>query len=600
MVTAKHGNADSLCIAEGKKTDLWKIGEDFYCPKCKFIQRSVFYFDHHMETGHKTSLLLCFKCNSTFENETELEEHCLKKHLDPENYMFLCYLCPQIFEDILKLDAHIKLCHGPECASFISFGDNKLSEIQKAKAMKNIFSCSLCTLSFNTQTELDEHTESNHPVLHCLNCKFSTRSSFVLHHHLQHVHMFRCRGCNVFFVSLQQLKDHIKASQHSQTQFRNKFDKSSSSKKAVVERRITYPCSKCSEKFTELKQVQTHMDVAHHRVVSFCKICEIAFSEEQHLQAHHVAMHVPKKSEVKTEVPFKCSVCSSKFDRLIDLNKHIKATHPLIKCLSCSLSLRYPEKVRAHMKNIHKEDFHLCNACFLGFKSKELLDNHTEEFHNQSSNQKEIKSFGKAKAVRSRKTKGRNLGVQKLVQDQVVVAKQVPLTTSESVAIDTSFKAIPCSVCSIEFGCRADLIKHIDDKHPVIKCLVCPLSFRSTEKVASHMKNIHQQEYQTESKSVSAQKDQRIENAIRIVETESENREYDHETFESSYDPLEPEVDIIEIDEKFILEEEVPITNTNGQAKKAQSGVDLNFRIQHDVFVIEECEMIAVDECDLN
>ena len=64
-------------VAVEKKSVFWKIGDDFYCPKCKFLQRSVFYFEHHMETGHKTSLPLCFKCKDIFDNETELEENTL-------------------------------------------------------------------------------------------------------------------------------------------------------------------------------------------------------------------------------------------------------------------------------------------------------------------------------------------------------------------------------------------------------------------------------------------------------------------------------------------------------------------------------------------
>ena len=256
----------------------------------------------------------------------------------------------------------------------------------------------------------------------------------------------------------------------------------------------------------------------------------------------------------------------------------------------------------------------MCNACFVGFKSKELLENHTEEFHSQTSKQRKVKQIDKHKAVaRSRKTnvkafnkstKRQILGVQKSVREQAVAEKEVPVTTSERASIVkevttviNTLKTIPCSVCLTAFACRTDLIDHIEEMHPLIKCLVCPLSFRSIEKVKSHMKNIHQQEYLTEKNAVSVcQQDRMEENVISIVETESENRENHHKTYESSFDLPELETDIIEIDEKFIVEDEM----SNRSEVDLHDEVEPRGRIRHEVYVIEECEMIAVDECELN
>ncbi|KAJ3392066.1 hypothetical protein HDU92_008664 [Lobulomyces angularis] len=53
-----------------------------------------------------------------------------------------------------------------------------------------------------------------------------------------------------------------------------------------------------------------------------------------------------------TEKPHSCSICSSKFLRLHDLNRHIRNMHQDLKCNRCNLSLQKFE-MRNHLKSVH-------------------------------------------------------------------------------------------------------------------------------------------------------------------------------------------------------------------------------------------------------
>ena len=68
------------------------------------------------------------------------------------------------------------------------------------------------------------------------------------------------------------------------------------------------------------KGLKCHISSVHEKISYLCKICNISFSQSQHLKRHMHEIH-------ERESPFKCLICGSNFRRNSDLKKHVLKKH---------------------------------------------------------------------------------------------------------------------------------------------------------------------------------------------------------------------------------------------------------------------------------
>jgi hypothetical protein len=426
----------------------------------------------------KGKTIQCSFCANHFETEEQRDCHVRTKH-------YQCSLCRDYFRSEWHRDQHVKSVHSAPIPSF---------------------KCMFCKHYFSSEEYRDSHIKEKHPALvnakplsvKCEFCKQCFISEVYKANHVDLKHpLLTCKICNFSTRSTSDICQHILTSGHSQNPLKvaDNVDESVSSH-GMVNADVLYQCPQCSKEFTEISELEKHIDAAHN-VLQKCAICNLTFAEESLLVAHCQLVHQP-------EVALRCSACSANnFACRMDLNNHIEKMHPLIKCLFCTLSFRSIKKTQSHAIDVHKRNSYFCSCCFLGFETEPLLNNHIADSHDQSRTEKSM--------------------------------------------------LILCSICSTKFPSRKDLNEHIEQVHPLIRCPTCPRSFRSVEKVESHMKT-HQPKNETSTSEVSI---------LIITEEDTNDTTNPSEANFSSDEPAKVEFeDSIEIDEKISVEE-LPISSTD-------------------------------------
>lgn len=198
------------------------------------------------------------------------------------------------------------------------------------------YACSECEKSFPTPSKLKAHgrTHSNELLYHCgqVNCESSFSKWSELQKHMKTNHSnLSCHICSRTFKRKDILTSHLKT--HDPSHFPN----------------ICCPVDGCERMFTSEKSLSVHVKSYHLKIKPFgCNWpdCESKFSHK-HLLERHMKTHLnpnPRKKRkdafasptlietisgnYSTEVDLKypCGLCSFKFRRQYDLDRHL-ASH---------------------------------------------------------------------------------------------------------------------------------------------------------------------------------------------------------------------------------------------------------------------------------
>lgn len=210
---------------------------------------------------------------------------------------------------------------------------------------KQMYKCNICRVKFHQKYRLNYHAFCN-PVngkrpFSCKICnvEFTSRS-----HSEYHVRAhtgekpYECTLCSQRFIQKVKLTRHMKV--HST----NKEYKPRSQVKPFV-------CGNCKKRFTTLGSLKRHLAVHTDNKPFECDICHKCFKTKPSLRAHKVVHIGDRQHKCKEqgcymafaaakdlkrhllchtgEVPFECAVCTTKFRRKDNLERHIRKTHKL-------------------------------------------------------------------------------------------------------------------------------------------------------------------------------------------------------------------------------------------------------------------------------
>lgn len=115
------------------------------------------------------------------------------------------------------------------------------------------------------------------------------------------------------------------------------------------EQKIEYQCRKCDKTFDTMKYLQKH-EIVHANYSYRCMFCSKNLSSQFNLDVHIKSKHVQN-------IDFKiCKVCSAKFKRKSDLNRH-ERVHANIKfvCDYCDKEFSFKCNLLRHVNSIHKK-----------------------------------------------------------------------------------------------------------------------------------------------------------------------------------------------------------------------------------------------------
>ena len=204
----------------------------------------------------RKSNIICSKCNSKFENPTELNTHvleCCKNDLKD----FPCIDCDLRWASGPALNIHLKIDHKhgeiytcEQCGKCLKKLASIKSHMKVVHEKKKDIICHLCGTGFARNQGLKLHIQTIHEKsgkFKCEHCDFRSISQYKLDSHINEVHTkaikFNCNLCNFFCYRREGLGTHIK---HVHLKIR------------------PHKCSKCPEAYIRRKELEKHKQLTNH------------------------------------------------------------------------------------------------------------------------------------------------------------------------------------------------------------------------------------------------------------------------------------------------------------------------------------------------
>ncbi|KAF8788899.1 Zinc finger protein 345 like protein [Argiope bruennichi] len=330
-------NQTDIKLSRPKQITKEEGQNSFQCKTChkEYIDEST-----KLEQVNNSEQILycCSACNEKFKAEVSLKEN---EQLQSEEELYKCVECSQSLESHFDFDRHKKTVHNKahfECD--INIKAIKTEEIldghsptEKKEPLDASNSDSKATFIFNSGNSTEMYKESSLPEVTIkkeeqelapfhTNQKIQNRIKL-----LNKKSKYVCDVCNKSCISNYSLKEH----------------------KLIHNGERPHKCETCFCKF------RFHYDLIKHQLIHEepsceCKICPKVYASKNSLRKHFFASHAQKshggfncsfcEKQLSTHdslwqhyldhvviYPFKCKVCSKKFETRFDLKTHAK-THP--------------------------------------------------------------------------------------------------------------------------------------------------------------------------------------------------------------------------------------------------------------------------------
>ncbi|XP_046695943.1 histone-lysine N-methyltransferase PRDM9-like isoform X1 [Silurus meridionalis] len=266
----------------------------------------------------------------------------------------------------------------------------KCSENEVNGNTLQVFSCSLCPLSCNSQIELSKHVQSDHYDLcekqqkseekkydiQVLNISSDQQMSFGVKKDVQ-TDIPQCSTCGSCFPDQSVLDAHQCAKTPENRPYRCSQCGKGFNHKCVLRkhRRIhtgekPHRCSHCGKSFIQKCDLQQHERTHTGEKPYHCSQCGKSFSHHSHLQLHQ-RIHTGEK-------PFQCSECGKSFTQKSNLQVHLRV-HTGEKpyhCTHCGKNFTLQSNLQLHQRIHTGEKPHHCSHCGKSFTHQSTFQRH--------------------------------------------------------------------------------------------------------------------------------------------------------------------------------------------------------------------------------
>lgn len=323
---------------------------------------------------------LCFYCESTFYNASELKKHSERDVLEMDKNVNLQSLIVRhtpglssVKIDITNLSC--KLCSKTigNIENFLDHLDNEHNEKLSKEALKCILefkltddkvTCLICGDQFQYFGPLLLHTYRTHTCRQfiCEICGLSFASKGSVFRHTQGAHPtanFPCRHCDKKFYAVHRRDDHERRT-HDVNHLK---------------------CNVCSEILGSEYKRDTHLALVHNVWINEfkCTKCPKAFRYKNHLVIHDKRVHLKEKNKT-------CQVCGDKFfnNYLLKLHMVRHSDARPFQCDTCNKTFPRKRALETHTR-IHTNDRRcVCKLCGKAFIQTASLKQHLKVHHKDS------------------------------------------------------------------------------------------------------------------------------------------------------------------------------------------------------------------------
>ncbi|KAI5634764.1 RE1-silencing transcription factor isoform X4 [Phthorimaea operculella] len=312
--------------------------------------------------------LKCHHCPASFLSTEEMDAHQVR-HVNVLERKYTCTDCQKnplldmVHSDLPQLKCH----HCP--ASFLSTEEMDAHQVRHVNVLERKYTCTDCQ-----KNPLLDMVHSDLPQLKCHHCPASFLSTEEMDaHQVRHVNVlerkYTCTDCQKKFIDSTSLLRHIDS---------------------VHEVKPVLACEYCPEKFTSISKLTRHVRTHAGDRPYPCRYCEKSFTKSHHYTRHLRVKHGDQPgsqdelmyhSAIHATQNLTCPLCQEKFEDVDAVTLHIKShvTGMEFMCDFCELVFTSKEKLDQHIDNVHEDELHNMDEMDQDDGSMDMEDNEEED-----------------------------------------------------------------------------------------------------------------------------------------------------------------------------------------------------------------------------
>lgn len=369
----------------------------YECRRCEATLSTAFALDRHNKSCEAEKVRHpCATCDALFDTPRELEKHSWLHN--SQMTVYCCEYCDWQF--MLKVHYDLHLVH-----------NHKDEELSTRGATAH-YTCTLCSLTFDSEEERENHKASKHQVelvtrngrhfYVCPICRKHISASFhvfnkhmAVHRNPERTAQFCCSQCGTWLLTLGGYRHHMamhkETKAHSCEQCTRTFRTSFYLRKHVETVHATelkYPCRFCPRKFVNEQKLKLHLALLHEELLNDderllisslkvypCDHCPFS-TYSQKVIKNHISGHTG-------DYAFHCSHCQKGYSYKYQLTQHMAMSHMAEggKCLDCGRIFYNDVSFERH-KQVHLNNLGFpCPHCSKVYESEGLRRRHVTDNH---------------------------------------------------------------------------------------------------------------------------------------------------------------------------------------------------------------------------
>ncbi|KAI4898148.1 hypothetical protein NFI96_023060, partial [Prochilodus magdalenae] len=377
--------------------------------------------------------------------------------------VFSCSVCPLSYTAQIYLHKHIRRCHQDEYIRLLKSGEIKYENLAPRRRSVTHQTSSSSSVHTNITHRRMQKTTDQEKSFYCSQCGKSFPHQSNLQKH-QRIHAgekpYDCAECGKRFIGRGSLK------LHQRTHTGEK----------------PYHCTECGRSFAQVSNLQRHRRIHTGEKPYDCAECGMSFTQPSSLKTHR-RIHVGEK-------PYQCSECGKSFNRQSHLKLHqlIHTGQKPYYCSECGKRFNQQSNLLRHQRIHTGEKPHHCSDCGKSFTTQTHLQQH-QRIHT-GEKPYHCSECGKSFTLLSilQLHKRIHTGEKPHVCSECGKRFTIQTSLQRHQHVHTGEKPYYCSECGKSFTQQSSLQKHqrIHTGEKPFYCSECGRSFRHANSLKTH------------------------------------------------------------------------------------------------------------------